>query len=252
MSSKLFALCWVAVATMLPGQLHAAVLSFSQTGDGTISAVLDTGPCVQGPLPGTLAPTVSISGTEIDVSTGGGQVSSFFGVPFICDPVSYPGIMVKAPLGKLADGTYTVVWDYSPGQATGTFAVVDSALSSVYPPSVNGFWYDPTASGSGFNFEIALVGLLVTYYGRDASGNRLWLTSDFGPSSITPNVPITLNMSSTSGGTFTAPQHNLTAWGTPVVTFLDCRSASATLSGKDGTVNLNLSHLTSISSAPGC
>ena len=251
MSLKPIALCWIAIATILPIQLDAAVLSFSQTGDGTVSAVLDTGPCPIGSIPGNATPVVTKASTNIGV-TSAGFVSTYIG-PFICDPMAFPAIMVKASLGKLDDGTYTVTWDYSPGQAKGTFVVTGGVLSSIYPPTVNGFWYDPTASGSGFNFEIACaVGLLVTYYGWDASGNRLWLTSDFGPSSITPNVPITLNMSSTNGGTFTAPQHNQVAWGTLVLKFSDCRSATATLSGKDGTLNLNLAHLTTISGAPGC
>ena len=250
MKTKLLA--FAVIVTSFSFYASAAILSFSQSIDGTISAVLTTGPCPLGPLPGQATPIVTTTPTEIDISTGSGGISSYFGAVYLCDPQGSPGITVKAPLGKLGDGTYTVVWNYYPKQTKGTFAVVGGALRSIYPTSVSGLWYDPAASGSGFNFEMDANWLLVTYFGWDAAGHRLWLTSDFGPYSLIPNTPITLNMSYTTGGTFSNPQHNVVPWGTLVLNFSSCRSASATLSGKDGTVNLNLTHLTFVGGAPLC
>lgn len=231
-----------------------------QTGflNGTISAILSFPPCAFGPLPsrlpGTPPPTVRINPTqpgEIDVSSVGGGIASPPPGGFVCDPQDNPAFTLKAPLGKLADGRYTVVWDIYPSRGAGTFAVVGGLLSSIYPSAVTGTWYDPAASGTGFTFQMS-NGLLVTYYGWDASGNRLWLTSDIGPSSLIPNTPILLNMSYTSSGTFNSPRHDVVAWGTLVLNFQNCHAATAKLSGKDGTVNLKLSVLAPAVGPPGC
>jgi hypothetical protein len=233
----------------------SATMSFAQTDDG-IAAILSSGPCPSGQLPNANAtPTVTVkSNNEIDItSAGGGTRQPLLGN--LCDPLADPAIAIKAQLGKLPDGTYTVVWNFfSPQEAdvVGTFAVVSGKLSSIFPSTVTGFWYDPTYSGSGFNFQMSPLGLLVTYYGWDATGNRLWLTSEIGPSSLIPNTPIALKMTYTTGGTFTDPQHNSAPWGTLTLNFASCQAAKATLSGNDGTIAMNLVILVGVPGLPGC
>jgi hypothetical protein len=115
--------------------------------------------------------------------------------------------------------------------------------------SVTGEWYDPAYNGSGFNLIMADAGLTLYYYGwGDNAGNRLWLISDIGPKQITPGSTITLNMHETNGGNFLAPAlpSTSTVWGTVQLNFSSCTQATATLSGKDGTVNLNLQMLAGV------
>jgi len=120
------------------------------------------------------------------------------------------------------------------------------------PQSVTGLWYDQKYSGSGFNFQMSGSGLLVTYFGWDATGNRMWLISDIGPASITPGTSIALNMSYTVGGTFNNPMHNAAQWGNLILNFSNCHAATATLSGKDGTQYLNLQQLSGVVGLPSC
>lgn len=255
MKTRLFSLA--AIVLLLFAPLPAlASFSFSQGGDGTVFAILATVPCPYGAIPDAAStPTVAINSNEIDISSPGGGIRSVPVDGYLCDPQVAPPITLKATLGKLADGTYKVVWNFfspTPLQATASFAIVSGSLKSIFPSAVTGFWYDPAFSGSGFNIQMSWVGLVATYYGWDATGNRLWLTSDFGPTSLIPNTPITLNMSYTTGGTFNNPQHNVTQWGTLVLNFSDCRDAAATLSGKDGTLKLNLIQLVGANDLPGC
>ncbi len=140
---------------------------------------------------------------------------------------------------------------------SGTFTAYYSSPSedpagSIAYSAYTGLWYDPTFTGSGFNFLNAGVGFLVTYYGWDAAGQRMWLTSEIGPATITNNTALTLKMSYTTGGTFNNPQNNHADWGTLTLIFSSCHAATATLSGPDGTQNLKLSQLVGGVANPGC
>ena len=128
---------------------------------------------------------------------------------------------------------------------------LDPAGSNVYS-AYSGLWYDPSFSGSGFNLVNSGVGLLVTYYGWDAAGQRMWLTSEIGPTTITNGTPITLKMSYTTGGTFSQPKNNHADWGTLVINFSTCHAATAVLNGLDGTQNLRLTQLANVIANPGC
>jgi len=237
-----------------------------QTGyvNGTITAVLFAPPCTSvGTVPNQVNPSgvipiVKINPTnpsEIDISSpasNGPGTQLPAETNFNCDLQGGTGFTLARSLGKLADGRYTVIWSANPTEIREKFVVVSGLLRSMYPATVTGTWYDPAVSGSGFTFQMSGYGLLVTYYGWDAAGNRLWLTSDIGPSSLIPGDPITLNMSYTTGGTFSNPHNNVVPWGTLVLNFKSCRVATATLSGKDGTAKLNLLSLAGTIGLPGC
>ncbi|MDR2012408.1 MAG: hypothetical protein LBQ20_05085, partial [Rhodanobacter sp.] len=114
------------------------------------------------------------------------------------------------------------------------------------PQEITGAWYTPIHNGSGFNITQTDQGLILFYYGWDSSGHRLWLISDIGPRQIVPETSITLNMNQTVGGHFQTPAlpSTLTKWGMLTLSFsTGGTTATATLTGKDGTVSLGLQKL---------
>src|SRR5258708_32140538 len=99
------------------------------------------------------------------------------------------------------------------------------------------------------------VWCLCVYYSVWAyTHTRLWLAGDIGPTQITRGTAFTLNMSQTSGGSFLvpAPSSTNTKWGTLTLNFSSCTAATATLSGNDGSVNLNLQQLAGVVNLSGC
>lgn len=102
------------------------------------------------------------------------------------------------------------------GMFTATYSAAADPVSTVNVVLLSGLWYDPKYNGSGFNITGSTAGLIVTYYGWDKSGHRLWLTSAVGPAQITMGSSITLDLLQTSDGTFVvpAPSSSSTKWGT--------------------------------------
>jgi len=143
-------------------------------------------------------------------------------------------------------------------QINGDFTAYYSSIGTDYAGSIAtgsfaGLWYDHTFTGTGFNIlPSSAVGLIVTYYGVNASGGPLWLISDFGPKTIALGSPITLNMSYSNSGTFQAPLRVPVTWGQLTITFTSCTTATATLTGTDGHVSENLTMLTGVIGMPGC
>jgi hypothetical protein len=125
---------------------------------------------------------------------------------------------------------------------------------SLSPQTLTGLWNDPAYNGSGFTTTMTPSGLIVYYYGWDNAGHRLWLISENGPTSILSGTPITLPMRKTSGGTFLAPADPadpgvMSIWGALTIEFAaDGGTASATLAGDDGAVNLDLAKFAGMSS----
>ena len=134
-------------------------------------------------------------------------------------------------------GTYTAYFISTKSDPAGSLSTAAFA----------GLWYDHTFTGTGFNIlPSSAVGLIVTYYGVNTSGGPLWLISDFGPKKITIGTAVTLNMSYSNSGTFQAPVRVPVTWGQLTLTFTSCTTATATLSGTDGTVSENLTILTGV------
>ena len=231
-------------------------LQFTQSTDGTIFAVFNSGACPIGLNPSQVStPKATIGGNRVEISSDS-AVSSYFGSG-PCDPELWPGFMIPVLLGKLPNGHYVVDWSFYPSQISGTFDVAAGSLvtmnqSITNPSGVSGLWYDPVYSGSGFDFKILESGLLVTYFGWDAAGNRLWLMSDIGPKVLEWNTPVVINMNYTVGGVFTNPQDNVVQWGSLTLNFSTCEAAIASLAGKDGVQNLSLRLLAGIAGQSGC
>lgn len=120
-------------------------------------------------------------------------------------------------------------------------------LSGTPLKNVTGVWFDPSKNGMGFTFvqsENILTGI---YYGYRDSGVPFWLVSDVinTPPSKGQATTVVLRVARpNTGATFTqAPQtvdSGTEYWGTASITFNSCNSATARLSGKDGTVTFNL------------
>ena len=120
-----------------------------------------------------------------------------------------------------------------------------NATAPINSAALTGLWYDPAYSGSGVSITGSTEGLIVTYYGWDKSGQRLWLTSAIGPGQVVLGQSITLNLTQTMDGIFTTPAPPSTAvpWGTITLTFTGCTTATATLSGDDGDLTESLTLL---------
>jgi hypothetical protein len=185
--------------------------------------------CVNGPR-------VYVGGPE----SGSGPVSpsTYFAAQFVL--IWAPSIGVAA----YQDGT----WISASGDA-GQFSVglqpLVNASAAINPTALTGLWYDPKCSGSGFNIMESTAGLIVTYYGWDKDGERLWLTSAIGPDQVLLGQSITFSLTQTVGGTYSAPAlpSTNTPWGTLMLTFTGCTSATAMLNGGDGDVTESLTLL---------
>jgi hypothetical protein len=172
------------------------------------------------------------------------------------------------PTSLVVWGTVTLNFSADGATAVATLAGSDGKVNlylqklagMASTPSVTGDWFDPAYDGSGFNVTMTPAGLLLFYYGwsSDFGGpfGPLWLISDVGPTQITAGNTITLNMNQTNYySTFLSPAkpNTLTQWGTVQLTFLSCsptQTATAKLSGVDGTVNLNLMMLANVVNLP--
>lgn len=118
--------------------------------------------------------------------------------------------------------------------------------------SVNGTWYDPEYSGSGFTMMQTPIGFVMFYYGykAEANGETLWLLSSTGPKVINKGETFTLDMLSGflgNGGSLTTKPNTENSgtriWGTTEVTFNTCNSGVIKLTNNDGitvTHNINL------------
>jgi len=109
---------------------------------------------------------------------------------------------------------------------------------------VNGLFYDPNNPGHGFNFIAHALGLTVFYYGHTASGERLWLISDTFAGDLEYDTPIELEMLEVLSGEFGQPQFTTTAWGTITLELADCDTGHASISGIDGSLEMDLIRLT--------
>jgi hypothetical protein len=172
---------------------------------------------------------------------------------------SHPGQLFSVSVWGLDDGELTsagepgapVIFDADLQAKPAYYGIVGSAPPPLTAQQITGAWYDPVLTGSGFNVTLSPYGLLVYYYGWDKAGNRLWLSSDLGPASVTPgNALAPLNMYETHNGSFDAPAAPGTKsiWGTIQLNFSSETQGTAILAGADGTLTFNMTRLLGMSS----
>ena len=101
---------------------------------------------------------------------------------------------------------------------------------------ISGLWFDPAADGEGYNIVESVAGATVYYYGKDAMGSPLWLVSETLAGRFALNVPTTLRLFSTNGGSFDQPTErvDLVEEGTLELTFSSCTTARFSLEVSDG------------------
>ena len=120
------------------------------------------------------------------------------------------------------------------------------------PVDLTGAWYDPSTAGEGWNLLYTPGGLFGYFYGYSADGEPLWLGSNIQP--VTLGEPTTLTLVTGEGGDFTAPipPSGLIPWGELEVNFSNCNTATAEVTGVDGSQTLNLFKLAPAQGLPGC
>ncbi|GAA0706067.1 hypothetical protein GCM10009105_04000 [Dokdonella soli] len=169
--------------------------------------------------------------------------------------------------GGSVSGTWTRVVGPITNSPTGSFeATYVSGLAAINPAAMAGSWFEPGVLGI-FNFLPANAGLVVTYIGVNtvrattttgqpigpALGSPLWLVSEVGPKTILPGTPVNLKMYSPAAPTADQPvPSGVTPWGSIAITFLDCHTAAATLSGPITSFVMNLQILAGVAGGPGC
>jgi hypothetical protein len=113
-----------------------------------------------------------------------------------------------------------VHFDVNQAFASPTFAV---------QTGIAGSWYDPAASGQGFNFEVlSNNGFLAYFYTFDKAGHNLWLS---GTGSTTDGNIVRVTLAQVDGGffppNFDPTKIHTTLWGDLKLTFHDCNHATA-------------------------
>jgi hypothetical protein len=102
--------------------------------------------------------------------------------------------------------------------------------------ALSGGWYDPDKSGEGWNFVATPAGVFGYFYGYGSDGGPLWLLTEEVIGDIERGEPVTWNLLRGSAGSLGEPvsPEDLAHWGEVTFTFHDCDSATAEMSGHDG------------------
>jgi endoglucanase len=111
---------------------------------------------------------------------------------------------------------------------------------------LSGLFFDPAASGHGFDFNVIDAGLVVYYYGHTADGERLWLISALVGDNLAFGEPIEMQFFEVANGTFGAPVEPATPWGIITLTLDSCTSGSAIFDGLDGQMEMDLVRLADV------
>jgi hypothetical protein len=200
--------------------------------DNTVIGSVNEDPTVFPPL---MNSTVTCAGVS--------SVVTFGYPPFFAAVISFAW---ETGSEDILSGGQSGIWFNNTGYvgefSLNTHASPNAATAPINVAGLTGLWYDPNYTGAGFNLTGSSLGLIVTYYGWDKSGNRLWLISSPESNPITFGQSMTFSLVQTVDGTFSTPALPSTAtpWGTLTLTFSSCTAATATLSGADGNINESL------------
>jgi hypothetical protein len=250
-------------ANSAAGIYKGTYASYSAGGDyGTVSIVINN----QGGTTCDFSSTPNGYGT---ITTDGSVTSTSPYLAMSCaEGVSNGGEWYAASnSSSLAGGTITGTWTSivgvmtGPPEPTGSFeASYVSALTAIDPAAMAGIWQGDWLG----NLTVlpATAGLVITYIGQNfasdsepgtpAAGSPLWLVSGVGPTTILPGTAVTLPMYAPADPTPTQPfPSTIAQWGSITITFLDCRTATALLSGPIGETGFNLELLADVAGAAG-
>lgn len=107
----------------------------------------------------------------------------------------------------------------------------------------NGLFFDPAASGHGFDFNVVDAGMVIYYYGHTVAGERLWLISELFTENLEFNQPFELEFYELPEGTFGKPVENYSSWGRIRFTLESCTTGLAEFDGVDGQMDMYLERL---------
>lgn len=260
--SSMISAAWLCLAGLLfAGGAHASrpagtyVGNYIGSDNGTITITVSN--------TGAVTCDLASAPKQKHFSTPAGGVQNLDPFLFNCQSGAENGYVLGVNGGELGvnvpsdtiSGNWVIAYSSVTAGDSGSFTaklVGAPSTGAANPAALTGLWYDPAYSGSGFNILASGAGLLVTYYGWDANGGRLWLISETGPQTITLGTTITLSMIRGNGGTFPHPARNPTTWGTLSLKFTSCSAATATLNGTDGQQNQNLVLLAGVGGTYAC
>lgn len=132
------------------------------------------------------------------------------------------------------------------------FADSAAAAAFPHPQALSGAWFDPARSGEGFFVLVTDASTVVTYYGYDRNGARLWLVTDANASNPAPGESINFSVFQGSAGQFGLPLPQIERWGSLSLRFDDCRHAEFSLSGLDGSNLARAVLLAGVRDQPAC
>lgn len=116
-------------------------------------------------------------------------------------------------------------------------------------PGLSGTWYDPSTAGRGFILHFHQPDAFIIYFfGFQDNTERLWMIGVGKMQAYGQEIQMELN--EVTGGTFNNFNSGNTVekpWGTLELTFTDCQSAEARLTGIDGQESLTLKRLAATS-----
>ena len=114
---------------------------------------------------------------------------------------------------------------------------------------LTGSWFDPASDGRGFNIQfINDTQFIIYFYGFLDNQERFWLIGVYS-GGVAYGSAMEISMLESDGGVFNNYDPNdvaVTPWGTLTITFTDCDTALATLSGPEGEVVFNLTRLAGV------
>jgi hypothetical protein len=114
------------------------------------------------------------------------------------------------------------------------WATAMPAAPIAHPEALTGAWFDPSLQGEGYFVLVTDSGTVVTYYGYDHDGARLWLVSGLYQGPWTAGVAASFTVFRGTGGVFALPQATVDTWGTLSLRFDNCDQGEAILDGPDG------------------
>ncbi len=152
----------------------------------------------------------------------------------------------QVPAGHVINQFPPAGTSVGPGSPVTLIVSAGSAPPDVSNPfGLSGLWYDPALNGEGYNVLVFEGGMIVYYYGHDASGSRLWLLSETYTGAIRKGESVTLTMFE-GVGTWSDPQPELQRWGTMVITFDSCAAGQVSMEGDDGSKNVSIVKLVGV------
>ena len=104
------------------------------------------------------------------------------------------------------------------------------------------------AQGGTFIAKASDYHFIIYFYGFLDNSERFWLIGSYS-GEVSYNTFLEISMLEATGGVYNnynPGNVDVTPWGTLTITFIDCNTAIATLTGPEGEINFNLTKLAGV------